>query len=152
MTRAVRSGLGVLGLLAAFCARGPVRPAPLEPGNDACRFCRMAISDATFAAQIAAAGEEPLFFDDIGCLRDYLATSGGLRDGAVAFVADHRTKQWVPAAEALYTRSSLETPMGSRLIAHADAASRGADPAANGKAPVRPTDIFGVAGPVTERK
>lgn len=147
MTCAARSSLAFLWLLAASCTRGPVLPAALDARNETCRFCRMAISDARFAAQLAAPGEEHLFFDDIGCLRNFLANAGGLRDGAAAFVADHRTKEWVSASAAIYTRSSLETPMGSRLIAHVDAVSRGADPAASGRAPLRATDIFGVAGP-----
>jgi len=147
MIRSARSGLAAACLLAAFCARGPVRPAVLDIGNETCRSCRMTISDARFAAQIVAPSEEPLFFDDIGCLRDHLTSSGGLRDDARAFVADHRTKEWVSASAAIYTRSSLETPMGSRLVAHVDAVSRDADPAVQGSVPLRATDIFGVAGP-----
>jgi copper chaperone NosL len=87
----------------------------------------MAVSDAGFAAQIAAPGEEPRFFDDLGCLRDHLRTRPRLPPGAVAFVADHRTRAWVRASRAVFTRrESVETPMSSHLLAHADAASRDA--------------------------
>jgi copper chaperone NosL len=66
----------------------------------------------------------------------------------VAFVADHRTKSWVRADRAVYTRvPGLETPMGSHVIAHADAASRDQDPDAAGGTPVPATELFGPAGP-----
>jgi len=92
----------------------------------------MVVSDVHFAAQIVAAGEEPLFFDDLGCLRDYLRGQA-LPAGGTAYVADHRTGAWVPARSALYTRLARgTTPMDGRMIAHADESSRRADPAATG--------------------
>jgi copper chaperone NosL len=108
----------------------------------------MAVSDVRFAAQLAAPGEEPRFFDDIGCLRDFLAEGPPLPRGTVAFVADHRTREWVPAGRAVYTRrEGLETPMASHLVAHGSAASRDADPAAAGGTPVGAAEIFGPRGP-----
>ena len=107
----------------------------------------MPVSDASLAAQLVAPGDESAFFDDIGCLRDFLARSPARR-GSVAYVADHRTKSWVRASAALYTKAAgVETPMGSHWIAHAGAASRDADPAAAGGAPVPAAEIFGAAGP-----
>lgn len=137
----------LLTLLAA-CAQGPPPPVPLDTANEACRHCRMIASDVHFAAQIVAPAEEPLFFDDVGCLRDFLREDPSRAAGAVAYVADHRTGAWVPAALAVYTRvDALATPMGSHLIAHADAASREADPAAAGGTPLAPENLFGPAGP-----
>lgn len=124
------------------CAGASPRPAVLQ-ADEACAFCRMMVSDPRFAAQIVTPGEEPLFFDDVGCLANHL------RDvpravGAVAYVADHRTRDWVPAPEAVYTRvNALATPMGSHLIAHADAASRDQDPDARGGVTVASSEIFG---------
>jgi copper chaperone NosL len=103
----------------------------------------MAVSTAVFASQLVAPGENPRFFDDIGCLADFLR-AGKAPPGAVAFVADHRTRAWVRADRALYTRvPGLETPMGSHVIAHADAASRDADPDARGGMPVPVSELFG---------
>jgi copper chaperone NosL len=108
----------------------------------------MSVSAARFAAQIVEPGEEPRFFDDIGCLRDYLRSGARPGPGAVAYVADHRTSSWVRADRAVYTRvDTLETPMGSHLIAHADQASRDQDPAARGGAAVTPAELFGPDGP-----
>ncbi len=130
------------------CSRGPVQPSPVDTRNDACAHCRMAVSDPRFAAQLAAPGEEPRFFDDVGCLRDALAKRPPLPTGAVAFVADHRTREWVRASRAVFThRDTLETPMGSHLVAHASAASRDADPSAAGGTPVSAAELFGPSGP-----
>jgi copper chaperone NosL len=118
-----------MALLAACSPAGPPPPAPLDTANEACRHCRMMVSDARFAAQLVAPGEEPLFFDDAGCLRDFLADNPDKRAAFTAYVADHRTRAWVLADLAVYTRvEGLSTPMDSHLIAHADAASRAADP------------------------
>jgi len=96
-----------------------------------------------------APGENPRFFDDLGCLADFLK-AGKAPSRAVAFVADHRTKAWVRADRAVYTRvPGLETPMGSHVIAHADAASRDADADARGGSPVAVSEMFGPGGPPT---
>jgi hypothetical protein len=62
-------------------------------------------------------------------------------------VADHRTEAWVFATEALYTRNpAVETPMGSHLVAHADARSRDLDPEAREGTRLSPSDVFGPSG------
>lgn len=115
-------------VLTLACASGPPQPAELSLGNDACSHCRMVVSDVAFAAQLVAPGEEPRFFDDIGCLASYLK-SNPLPPSSVWYVADHHTGDWVNAKLAIYTRvDSLQTPMGSHLIAHSDERSRKADP------------------------
>lgn len=119
----------VIGALAG-CGGSP-SPATLDPRRDLCAHCRMAVANVTFAAQIVAPGQDPLFFDDIGCLVDYLSRHVRLPPGAMAYVADHQTAEWVPAVSALYTRNlQVQTPMGSHLIAHGSAETQQADPAA----------------------
>lgn len=140
------AALGSLVVLTA-CALGPPAPAALDTKNETCTSCRMAVSDPRFAAQLVAPSEEPRFFDDIGCLRDFLGGVQSLPGGAAAFVVDHRTKAWVLAGKAVYTRvAGLETPMGSHIVAHADAASRDADADARGGSPLALADVFGTAG------
>lgn len=112
------------------CAGGPAEPVAIDTANDACAYCRMIVSDPRVAAQVVAPGDEPLIFDDIGCLRDYLASHDAAVDAAI-FVADHRTGAWVPATSAVFTRSTVRrTPMASGILAHADGGSRDRDPAA----------------------
>jgi copper chaperone NosL len=141
------SALVLLGALASACGGAAPEPAALDTRNEQCASCRMAVSDARFASQLVAPGELPRFFDDMGCLADYLK-AGKAPAGAVAFVADHRTKAWIRADRAVYTRvAGLETPMGSHLIAHADAASRDADADARTGQPVSASELFGGAVP-----
>jgi copper chaperone NosL len=115
------------------CGSSPPQPVAIDTSNDSCAHCRMIVVDRRLAAEIVAAGEEPKVFDDIGCLRDYL-TDHTLVPGARIFVADHRTGDWVPAIEAIYTKATeLATPMNSGIIAHRDVASRDADARAHGE-------------------
>jgi copper chaperone NosL len=128
----------------AGCTSQGAAPAAIDPRNDACAHCRMVVVDGRFAAQIAAPGEEPRFFDDIGCLRSYLEPASGLPPGAIVFVASYPTKAWIPARAAVYLRSdAVDTPMGSHLVAFGDAAERDADPASAGGERLSATGLFG---------
>ena len=127
---------GLLGAMA--CHTGRPEPATLDSKNDLCASCRMAVSSQRFAAQLVAPGEEPLFFDDLGCLVTYLGQRPAADARAIAYVADHRTGAWVAAAAATITRvDDLNTPMGSHMIAHESPASRDLDPAARAGVDVR---------------
>ena len=135
-------------LLLASCAGAPV-PVEVDTRNDACAWCRMGVSDLRTAAQLVAPLEEARFFDDIGCLRDYLRQGATLPPGAVAYVADHRTRAWLRADGAVYVQApALVTPMSSGIAAWADEASRAADASVPGGAPPStPIEIFGPHGP-----
>jgi copper chaperone NosL len=133
----------------AMACGGTARPVEIAIGQDACAHCRMTLVSTRTAAQIVSRSGEPVVFDDIGCLRDYLAATPAAPD-ARAFVADHRTGAWVDAAAAVFTRTAEPTPMASGLVAHADAASRDADPAARGGTPIRsPIGASGLEGRTT---
>lgn len=137
----------LLSVLSVACGPGTLQPAPLDTRNEACSKCRMPVSEARFSSQLVAPGELPRFFDDLVCLSNFLK-AGQAPAGATTFVADHRTKSWVPAEKALYTRvPGLETPMGSHIVAHADAGSRDQDPLARGGTPVALNELFGPGGP-----
>ena len=127
MIRLVSIAALVLAAAAGCGTTGP-QPVAFDAANEPCRFCRMTGSDGRSAAQLLAPGEEPLFFDDLGCLRsvthEKIPTAA-----AVIFVADHRTGAWVGADRAVFTyNAATPTPMGSHLFAHESAASRDADP------------------------
>jgi copper chaperone NosL len=144
----MRQPFALTALLAvAACASGPPPPAALNAGSDTCRWCRMVVSDVHFAAQIVAEGEEPVFFDDLGCLRAYAGETATPSSASVVYVADHRTGAWVTAASAVYTRLTRDTtPMGGGMIAHGDEASRKADPAAAGGSDVPRSEAVGQVG------
>jgi len=144
MTSALRFVSALSIVLLAACGGGTQGPAPLDTKNEACAWCRMSVSDLRFAAQLTAPGHEPKFFDDAGCLRDWLKAP---REEApwTAWVTDHETKEWVKAKDALFTRNpSVQTPMNSGLVAHASAASRDADPAAKGGTAVPAAEVIGL--------
>lgn len=129
----------VLGplMLGAGCGRGEVTPEPLAVGQEACAFCRMTVSQPEFASQLLVPGELPKFFDDLGCLTAYLTSTAPGPEGGVIFVMDHRTREWVRADAAVYTRvPALATPMASHLVAHATTDSRDADAGLAGATPV----------------
>ena len=147
MSRIATAAAAALVAALLACRGGHARPAALDARNDTCASCRMPVSNAKLAAQLAAPGEEPRFFDDIGCLRDFLAKAGPPPAGSVAYVADHRTGAWTPAARAVFSRCpAVDTPMASHLIAHSDAASRAADTSAAGCTDAAAADIFGPSG------
>lgn len=131
-----------LPLALAACGGRELRPVAVDTKNDTCASCRMAVSAPRFAAEVVAPGEEPRIFDDLGCLREFLRAKP-LAEGAVLWVADHRTGAFVRGTAAIYTHvPSLATPMGSHLVAHADAASRAADPDAAAGSPVDAKEVL----------
>jgi copper chaperone NosL len=143
MARIVFVSIFAAVVAGAACGSSAPAPAVLDSGHDACAHCRMIVSDRRFASQIAAPLEEPKFFDDLGCLANYLKSAGRLDPRTVVYVADHSTLAWVPARAALFTRvETLTAPMGSHLVAHASAAARDADPAARAGTPVSLSDAF----------
>jgi copper chaperone NosL len=130
-------------LVATACGDAAPVPAPVDTRNDACAHCRMTVSDLRFVAQIVAPGEEPRVFDDLGCLRAYLAATPRIAPGSVAFVASYRTRAWARAADALYLEhEGLETPMGSGIVAFEDAAGREAEAAARGGRRMTAAEVF----------
>lgn len=133
------------------CQAASPQPAVLDVGNELCASCRMPVSDASLAAQLVAPGEDPRFFDDIECLRDYLSRLPQPRNAA-CFVADHRTRAWVRRDAAVYVRSNIATPMGSHLTAYADSASAAADPAARGGSFLSAPQVFGPRGARSARE
>lgn len=140
--------LAVLFVAGLAACDGEARPEVLVQGRDLCASCRMPVSDLHFAAQITAPGELPRFFDEVGCLSDFVKSGSSKVSGAVAWVADHRTGAWVRADRAVFTRvPTLTTPMNHHLVAHESAASRDSDPDARGGQPATAQEVFGPSGP-----
>ena len=137
-------GVAAAALLLAGCASGPAGPAELDTRNARCAHCAMVVSDRHTAAQVVAPGEEPRFFDDIGCLTGWLRERPGpLEAGAMVYVADHRTGEWAAADTAIFTKvPGLSTPMGSGIVAHASADSRAQDGTATNGEPVPGGDVL----------
>jgi copper chaperone NosL len=129
---------------AAACRSAGRGPVPLDAGHVNCAYCRMGVTDRRFASQVLVPGDDPRFFDDLGCLGHFLADTADLPAGTRVYVADHRTRTWVAADRAIYTRvESLSASMGSHVIAHESNESLRADAAATDGTPVDAGDVLG---------
>ena len=132
-----------IAMSVASCGSAALPPATLDANGDTCASCRMAVSASGVVAQLVVRGEEPRFFDDIGCLASFLQAHEQQPAGAVAYVADRQTRGWVKAGAAVYTRvPDLATPMGSHLVAHIDDRHRQDDPVAVRGTIVPVADVF----------
>jgi len=122
----MRNARRISSLLLFFlvaCAAGQVGPVPIEDG-DACSFCRMAISERQFAAEIIKTDETVLKFDDIACMLRFQERAEDKAKPAAIFVTDYASKEFMKAEDAFFTRSeTIKTPMGGGIIAFRDKAS-----------------------------
>jgi len=112
----------LLLLLLVACG-GPLAPEPVPVDRVTCARCGMVVSREAESAEWIASGEEPRFYDDIGCL----ATDSWAPPGRSArFV--HADGTWAPAESSFYARpADVSTPMGYGAVAfrtREEAASR----------------------------
>jgi copper chaperone NosL len=101
----------------ANCEKQAIAPVALAP-EDMCSYCKMAISEKQYAAELIDSEGQAFKFDDIACMANFV-TSKRTNDKAIAyFVIDFNERQWIKAEDAYYVRSSgLSTPMNGGLIA-----------------------------------
>jgi copper chaperone NosL len=115
------AGSAAAGLLIVLLAAGCGAPQPraLDLNADLCAFCKMNVSDPRFAAQLVTAKGRTYMFDDIRCLRDYLADQSNA--GHMAYVSDFCAPgQWVSAEAAILLESpAFQSPMGGNTAAFA---------------------------------
>ena len=95
-------------------------PRPLVAGQDACEFCRMAISDSRFGGEIVTATGRLRTFDSIECLASYANAVGDSLSAGSIYVADYATSAMLPATDARFLRGgTLHSPMGRQLTSFA---------------------------------
>jgi copper chaperone NosL len=100
----------VLALCALLAACEPADgPTPIAFDREPCAHCRMLISDQAFAAQLQLDGEDPLSFDDPGCLLRYRAERQP--HSRAAWYHHLREARWIPESEVAFVRVPL-SPMG----------------------------------------
>ncbi|HVW29624.1 MAG TPA: hypothetical protein VHC69_29880 [Polyangiaceae bacterium] len=97
---------GVVAAIATSVACG-TSSGPVDPvwGKQACDGCKMIIGDRRFAAELLAENGERRFFDDVGCMAEYLREHG---DKGAAWV--HAADGWMDARGARYA-TGARTPM-----------------------------------------
>jgi copper chaperone NosL len=99
-------------------------PRPVQPADDRCPACGMAVMDARFAAQALTDGGRTLVYDAVECLADHLnGHAGPVATVAAAWLADRAASErgvavWLDAAGAtVLHHPRLRTPMGGGLAA-----------------------------------
>ena len=98
-------------------------PQPIQHGRDACARCRMPVGAPGFAGEIRDRAGAVTVYDDIGCLLD---AHREMKDQAAeTWVEDRVSGRLVPLGEATLVRGGETTPMGSGLLAFADAGAAG---------------------------
>jgi len=118
----IRTALAIAVVLVVLsgCSRNEgMDPPKVHYGEDVCALCAMIISDERFATAIVAPSDGERFvalYDDIG---DMLVHDEAMsRPGAVMWVHDFDTSEWLTAGEAYYcVKSELVTPMASGIAA-----------------------------------
>jgi copper chaperone NosL len=121
----MRTPPAVLVLLVAagaLCGCRRERPWPPSPvtihfGEDACAECKMIISDERHAAELQTRTDEPLLFDDLGCLLKRAASMSPDPSGVFARTADGK---WLDGRQAWVVHSrEISSPMGYGLATFA---------------------------------
>jgi copper chaperone NosL len=104
----------------ANCQKRTVEPVAIAP-EDMCAYCKMAISEKQYAAELIDGEGQASKFDDIGCLLNFVKKRSISVSASSFFVMDFDQRQWIKADSAYYVRSSeLTTPMNGGIIAFKD--------------------------------
>lgn len=124
MTRRFPTLLLVLALVASACSSGA---RALIAGEDSCHYCRMAIDDPRFGAEVLTAKGRIETFDSIECLASYVAALTPTDQPRGIWVSDfEHPNTWIAVSRARFLhKSRVQSPMGRELVAFDGA--RGAD-------------------------
>ena len=105
------------------CSPGEPEPVEIVLNEENCSFCRMAVSQREFAAEVVTVSGSLDTFDDIGCLVKWMKEHQPAASAGV-FVVDFDDGSWIGARTAAYLHSEdLPTPMSSGLAAFKGRAS-----------------------------
>jgi copper chaperone NosL len=114
--------VSLLSGLATACgnAEAATGPPEINYGRDVCVECGMLISEARFAAAHRLDDGTEKKFDDVGGMLKHGRENDEMA-GAVAWVHDFTTEEWVEADAAFYVPTrSVATPMAHGIVAFAD--------------------------------
>jgi nitrous oxidase accessory protein len=118
-----RATVGVASMAFLMSACGPRGPQTLAyDGTEACDYCRMAVTDRRFGAQLVTVTGKTQTFDSIECLASYYTTAKAAGAVKSVWVTDSRRPGTLVLAEQarfVRDRGAHGSPMGLRLIAFA---------------------------------
>ena len=151
--KAVVAGIaGLVALVVGVVCLWPVRrgPEPLRYGVDACAECRMPVTRPAFGGELRDADGRLTTYDDVGCLvRAMLRRHGAMPE---AWVEDHAGGGFVSLLTAHLVRGGTETPMGSGIVAFADAGAAETFARETGGTRVSLEELVGGANRVARRE
>ena len=114
---AFRLSVVLILTLLAGCQTSTTEPVALAP-EDMCSYCRMAISEKRYAAELLDSEGRAHKFDDIGCMGNFVNRHEPDVKPMAYFVMDFDKRIWIKAEDAYYVRSSeVTTPMNGGIIA-----------------------------------
>lgn len=108
--------------LLSACGNHEHEPVAVDELTDRCAICNMMVADNRHATQIITKDGQPLLFDDIGCMMEWIAKNGNDNIG-ISFVRDYDSSAWLKMEEAYYVYDpSIRTPMAYGVVSFADEA------------------------------
>lgn len=103
--------------VAIMAGCSPAKDAPVELfPEDMCSSCRMSVSDPAYASEIITSRGEVLKFDDLRCLENYRKAHPEIAGDRI-YLKDVDTKEWMGFDKGILVRTSMNTPMGSGIVA-----------------------------------
>ena len=106
----------LFAVTATSCGSGP---RALVVGEDACRYCRMAIDDVRFGGMVLTARGRLETFDSIECLTAFVTSLPPTAAPRKIWVGDfERAGRWLDATDAHFVyNGQFHSPMGRSLAA-----------------------------------
>lgn len=105
----------LIGMLAACAGDADYSPREINWDRDVCINCLMGLAEQEYSAQAINSRSKVIWFDDIGCLVEYMKTDDWKRfkgDGEVKmYVGDCENGGWIDVEKAWF-RFGDRTPMG----------------------------------------
>jgi len=113
----------VSALFITACGKQQYEPVAINEHTDRCAICNMSVADDPHATQIITTDGQPILFDDIGCMYEWIEKNGSETIG-IAFVRDYESKTWLKLEDAYYVyEPSIRTPMAYGVVSFADEAT-----------------------------
>jgi copper chaperone NosL len=98
------------------CGRRDGGPEPLPIDRVNCARCGMLISSLSNAAEAISTGNDPRYYDDIGCLA---GDAAHVDPETRLWVQRADGEGWIEARSAWFAESKSRTPMGHGVLAYA---------------------------------
>ncbi len=109
-------GVGLFMFLTGWygCSKNSNTPPSIQYGMEMCDSCHMVMSDERFGSVVRSSHGEEYRFDDVMCLARFLHEK---KISGEIWVKTFDTLTWVRLSSVQFVQTSIQTPMGSGIIA-----------------------------------